>query len=177
MAKLVQVAAVASSLLVMSYQGFAMSHSSAIALWNSGLMPVSSVVYSLTSGAAVTLALGLFFDGIDPLVLSKVVMMLVVVTLIVLLSLLHEAYHGTAGSRQSLDLLLKGQFAKQFLSLVFGAGVVVPLLVLWLMAASILGALLAAVGVLAGFYAFRLLIFRAGVYEPQMSFAARLGLS
>ena len=175
--KLVQVGAVASSVLVMSYQGFAMSHSSAIALWNSGLMPVSSVVYALTSGAAMTLLLSQFFDGPDPLMLSNVVMVLVGLTLIVLMSLLHGAYHGTAGARQSLDLLLKGKFAKPFLSLVFGAGVILPLLALWFGGGSLLAGLLAAVGVVAGFYAFRLLIFRAGVYEPQMSFAARIGLS
>ena len=175
--KLVQIVAVASSLLVMTYQGFAMSHSSAIAIWNSGLMPVASLVYALTSGAAVTLALGLMFGGIDAVALSKVVMMFVGVTLAVQLSLLHAAYHGTAGSRQSLELLLRGRFSKQFLSLVFGAGVVLPLLLLWLGGASIIGGLLAAVGVVTGFYAFRLLIFRAGVYEPLMSFAARLGLS
>lgn len=175
--KLVQIVAVAASLLVMTYQGFAMSHSSAIAIWNSGLMPVVSMVYALTSGAAVTLAMGMIFGGIDPLALSKVVMMFVGVTLAVQLSLLHGAYHGTAGSRQSLDLLLRGRFAKPFLSLVFGAGVVVPLLVLWLGGDSILGGLLAAVGVVVGFYAFRLLIFKAGVYEPPISFAARLGLS
>lgn len=175
--KAVQVAAVLSSLLVMSYQGFAMSHSSAFALWNTGLMPVSSVVYALTSGAAGTLALGVFFDGIDPLLLGKVVMAFVVLSLIVLLSLLHEAYHGTTGGRQSLDLLIKGKFAGKFLPLVFGAGVALPLLVLWLIPGSALSALLAAAGVLAGFYTFRLLIFRAALYEPQMSFAARIGLS
>ena len=175
--KLVQILTVVSSLLVMTYQGFAMSHSSAIALWNSALMPVASLVYALTSGAAVTLALGLMFNGIDPVMLSKVVMVLVVVTLVMLLSLLHASYHGTTGARQSLELLLRGQFAKQFLSLVFGAGVVLPLLALWLGGASILGGLIAAVGVVAGFYYFRLLIFRAGVFEPQISFAARFGLS
>lgn len=175
--KLVPILAVLSSLLVMTYQGFAMSHSSAIALWNSGLMPVASLVYSLVSGAAVTLALSLFFGGIDPLPLSQAVMVLVVVTFVVLLSLLHAAYHGTAGGRQSLDLLLRGQFARPFLSLVFGAGVVLPLLALWLGGVHILSSLLAAVGVVVGFYAFRLLIFRAGVFEPQMSFAARFGLS
>ena len=175
--KLAQIGAVASSLLVMTYQGFAMSHSSAIALWNSALMPVASLVYALTSGAAVVLLLSLFFNGPDPLILSNVVIVLVGLTLVVLLSLLHGAYHGTSGARQSLDLLLKGKFARPFLSLVFGAGVVLPLLVLWLAGGSILGGLLAAVGVVVGFYAFRLLIFRAGVFEPQISFAARLGLS
>jgi formate-dependent nitrite reductase membrane component NrfD len=175
--KLVQILTVVSSLLVMTYQGFAMSHSSAIALWSSGLMPVASLVYALTSGAAVTLALSLMFGGIDPLALSNIVIVLVVVTLVVLLGLLHASYHGTAGARQSLELLIRGRFARQFLLLVFGAGVVLPLLALWLGGTSILGGLIAAVGVVAGFYYFRLLIFRAGVFEPQISFAARFGLS
>jgi len=172
-----QFVAVAASLLVMTYQGFAMSHSSAIALWNSGLMPVASLVYALTSGAAVTMALNLFFNGIDPLLISKVVIALVTVTLLVLLSLLHATYHGTVGARQSLELLTRGQFAKPFLSLVFGAGVVLPILALWFFGASTIIGLIAAVGVVAGFYAFRLLIFKAGVFEPQISFAARFGLS
>ena len=175
--KLVQFVAVAASLLVMTYQGFAMSHSSAIALWNSGLMPVASLIYSLTSGAAVTMALNLFFNGIDPLLISNVVITLVAATFLVLLSLLHASYHGTVGARQSLELLTRGQFAKPFLSLVFGAGVVLPILALWFGGTSTVIGLLAAVGVVAGFYAFRLLIFRAGVFEPQISFAARLGLS
>jgi len=175
--KLVQFVAVAAALLVMTYQGFAMSHSSAIALWNSGLMPVASLVYALTSGAAVTLALNLFFKGIDPLLISNVLIALVGVTLLVLLSLLHATYHGTVGARQSLELLTRGRFAKPFLSVVFGAGVVLPILALWFFGASTIMGLLAAVGVVAGFYAFRLLIFKAGVFEPQISFAARLGLS
>ena len=175
--KLVQFVAVASSLLVMTYQGFAMSHSSAIALWNSGLMPVASLVYALTSGAAVTLALNLFFKGIDPVLLSNVLIAFVALTLLVLLSLMHATYHGTVGARQSLELLTRGRFAKPFLSVVFGAGVVLPILALWFFGASTIMGLLAAAGVVAGFYAFRLLIFKAGVFEPQISFAARLGLS
>jgi hypothetical protein len=73
--------------------------------------------------------------------------------------------------------LIRGQFAKPFLSLVFGAGVVLPILALWFFGASTIMGLLAAVGVVVGFYAFRLLIFRAGVFEPQISYAARFGLS
>jgi hypothetical protein len=90
---------------------------------------------------------------------------------------LHATYHGTVGARQSLDLLIRGRFAKPFLSVVFGAGVVLPVLALWFFGASTISGLLAAAGVVAGFYAFRLLIFKAGVFEPQISFATRLGLS
>jgi hypothetical protein len=36
--------------------------------------------------------------------------------------------------------------------------------------------LAAAAGVLAGFYAFRVLIFKAGVYEPVMTFASPVDL-
>lgn len=175
--KLVALIAVASSLLVMTYQGFAMSHSSAIALWNSGLMPVSSIVYALTSGAAVSLALSVFFDSAISLALSKLVLVLVAATVVVLLSLLHSTYNGTVGARQSLELLIKGQFARNFFLLVIGAGMVLPILALWFGGNSILSSLLAAVGVVAGFYTFRLLIFKAGVFEPQISFSARLGLS
>lgn len=174
--KLVQLIAVLAALVVMSYQGFAMSHSSAIAIWNSGLIPMMSVVYALTSGAAVTLALSQMFGAVNTQLLGHGVVALVVVNLLVLLSFLHAAYHGTAGARQSADLLTREQFRGAFFGLVFGAGIVLPLLLLWLGGVNIFTSLLAAVGVVAGFFAFRVLIFKAAVYEPQVNFAARLGL-
>ncbi len=174
--KLAQVLVIPAAVLVMTYQGFAMSHSSAIALWNTGLMPITSMVYALTSGAAVILALGLIFGGVDSTILGQAVLVLVVINLVVLLSFLHAAFHGTAGARQSADLLTRHQFSKAFFLLVFGAGIIVPLLLLWLVGVSILSALLAAIGVVAGFFTFRVLVFKAAVYEPQVNFAARLGL-
>jgi len=174
--QLVKVVAVLSALVVMSYQGFLMSHSSAFAIWNSGLIPMMSVIYALTSGAAVTLAMSQMFGTVDSQLLGHAVIALVVVNLLVLLSFLHAAYHGTAGARQSADLLTREQYSRPFLGLVFGAGIVLPLLLLWLGGVNVLTSLLTAIGVLAGYFAFRVLIFKAAVYEPQVNFAARLGL-
>ena len=49
------------------------------------------------------------------------------------------------------------------------AGIIAPLLILWL-APTYQAVIAAAVGVLIGHYAYRVLIFKAGVFEPIMSF-------
>ncbi|MES9813896.1 MAG: hypothetical protein ABW159_13695, partial [Candidatus Thiodiazotropha sp.] len=96
--------------------------------------------------------------------------------LAILLSLLHAAYHGTRGGQQSVTLLIKESFSLPFYTLVLGAGILLPLIVLWFGGGALVSAFVAAAGVLVGFFSYRVLIFKAGVYEPQISFAARLGL-
>jgi formate-dependent nitrite reductase membrane component NrfD len=148
----------AAALVVMTYQGFAMSHSTAIALWNTAMMPFSSLLYGLTAGVVVTLALGageLLYTALGLLAALG----------IMLLSLLHAAYHGSPGGRLSAELLIKTLYAKWFHGVVVAAGILLPMASLWLGNET-----LAAAGILAGFFAFRVLIFKAGVYEPIMSF-------
>lgn len=169
---LVKLLAVAAALLVMTYQGFAMSHSTAIALWSTGLMPVSSLVYAATGG--VTLALAAGWDspalaGSRPLIVNTALVLLVVIA-VVLLSLLHAAHHGSPGGRKSVELLTRSLYAKWFYGLVWGAGIILPAVLLALAGDSRAAAIAAAAGVLVGYYAFRLLVFKAGVFEPIMSF-------
>jgi len=45
-----------------------------------------------------------------------------------------------------------------------------PILLLWFAGSVPLAAMIAAAGTLLGYYTFRLLIFKAGVFEPIMSF-------
>jgi hypothetical protein len=45
---LLKVASAAFAIVVMCYQGFAMSHSSAIGIWNSAIIPMASLLYSLS---------------------------------------------------------------------------------------------------------------------------------
>ena len=79
--------------------------------------------------------------------------------------------HGMAHPvRKSAELLTRTTYAKWFLVLVCGAGVLLPVLLLWLAGSVPTVALTAAAGTLAGYYTFRLLVFKAGVYEPIMSF-------
>jgi len=171
---LIKLVAGGAALMVMTYQGFAMSHSTAISLWSNGLMPVSSLVYSLTAGTVLTLVFG--WNGFlaeQPETLNlliNVALLLLVVIAVVLLSLLHSAHHGSPGGRTSVELLVKSLFAKWFLGVVWGIGLILPALLLWAGSGSYPAVILAAVGMLAGYYAYRVLIFKAGVFEPIMSF-------
>jgi len=171
---LIKLVAGGAALMVMTYQGFAMSHSTAISLWSNGLMPVSSLVYSLTAGTVLTLVFG--WNGFlaeQPETLNlliNVALLLLVVIAVVLLSLLHSAHHGSPGGRTSVELLVKSLFAKWFLGVVWGIGLILPALLLWAGYGSYPAVILAAVGMLAGYYAYRVLIFKAGVFEPIMSF-------
>jgi formate-dependent nitrite reductase membrane component NrfD len=171
---LVKVIAGAAALLVMTYQGFAMSHSTAIALWSTGLMPVSSLVYAATSGVLLTLVGGwggflTAAPGIRQLLINAGLAMLLVVS-VVLLSLLHAAHHGSPGGRKSVELLTRSVYAKWFYGVSWGAGLLLPAILLWFAGDSHAAVTLAAAGFLAGYYAFRVLIFKAGVFEPIMSF-------
>jgi formate-dependent nitrite reductase membrane component NrfD len=156
----------AAALVVMTYQGFAMSHSTAISLWNSGLIPVSSLAYSATAGVMLLLAA----VPESARFLVPVALILHLCVAVVLLSLLHGARHGSPGARKSVELLTRTLYAKWFFALVCGAGVLLPVLLLWFAGSVPLAAMIAATGTLAGYYTFRLLIFKAGVFEPIMSF-------
>jgi formate-dependent nitrite reductase membrane component NrfD len=168
-----QVLAAAAALGVMTYQGFAMSHSTAIALWNTAMIPALSLLYALTGGMAVILVLlpGSSLGGALPLAQG-----LLLADLIMLLCMVHAAYHGSPGARLSAQLLVKGLYTKWFLGVVVAAGLLLPLALLSLGSGAMMLRLAAAAGVLAGFYAFRVLIFKAGVYEPVMTFASPVDL-
>ena len=107
-------------------------------------------------------------DSRQLLVLAGLVLLGVVA--VVLLSLLHGAHHGSPGGRKSVELLTRGHYARWFFGFVWGTGLVLPALLLWFAADAYPAVLLAAAGMLAGYYAFRQLIFKAGVFEPIMSF-------
>lgn len=171
---LLRLAAGAAALVVMTYQGLAMSHSTAIALWNTGLMPVASLVYSVTGGMLLTLLggwprFGATMNGARPL-LATAALLLVVVIAVVVASLLHGAHHGSPGGRKSVEVLTRAYYAQWFWGVVCAAGIALPVVLLWTAGGSFGAVLLAAAGVLAGHYAFRVLMFKAGVYEPIMNF-------
>jgi sulfite dehydrogenase (quinone) subunit SoeC len=171
----VAVVAVVAAFGVMLYHGFAMAHSTAISLWSTGLMPVAGVAYALLGGTALTRVLGGNATTAGLPSLHALSLVLLAVTGFVLFSLAYTALNGAPGARVSMDLLLKGPFAKAFVPVVIGVGLVLPALLLLLAPAGYFVSLLVAISVLAGYYAFRALIFKAGVYDPVMSFAPNLG--
>ncbi|HZD53245.1 MAG TPA: NrfD/PsrC family molybdoenzyme membrane anchor subunit [Woeseiaceae bacterium] len=161
---------------VVLYHGLSMSHSTAISFWSTGMMPVIGVAYALLGGAAVTTALGGRAMPAASFSLHATTLILLAVTGLVLFSLIHAARNGAPGARVSMDLLLKGPPAGIFVPVVIGVGLLLPLFLLVLAPAAYLSSLLVAASTLAGFYAFRVLVFRAGVYDPIMSFAPNLGV-
>ena len=166
-------AAVLGGLVAMTYQGFAMAHSSSFALWNTGMMPISSFAYSVTCGVFGVLVLG--WENFSPAqhqTLMNAAMLILLIDLVVILSLLHGAYHGTSGGRQSVELLLKSLYAKQFIGLVLIVGLFIPALLLWQAGNNNVAVIIATISILVGFYTYRVLIFKAALYEPIMSFAS-----
>jgi DMSO reductase anchor subunit len=171
---LVQLVAAAAALVVMTYQGFAMAHSTAISLWDTNLMPVSSLLYALIGGVVLTLALGWngwLAESPESLrLLVNAALILLVLILIMLLILLRGAHRRSAGGRLSVELLLQTHYAKWFIPLVGGIGLVLPAVLLLFARANYSAILLAAAAVLGGYYAYRVLIMKVGVFEPIMDF-------
>jgi len=173
---LIGLVAAVAALVVCTYQGFAMSHSTALALWSSAIMPIASLLYATTGGTLLVLLLGSGTLGDAAAAgLHDAALLLLLADAIMLLALLHGAHNGSPGARLSAELLLKTIYAREFLGLVVAAGVVAPALLLWLAGSAFLTVLLAAAGALIGFYTFRVLVFKAAVYEPIMSFKPRVG--
>ncbi len=168
----VAVVAGAAAVIVMVYQGFAMSHSTAIALWNTGLMPVLGLTYALSAGVSL---LAVFADGLalpyGP-ALAVIRPGLVLYGLVAVFSFLHSARLNSPGGQLSAELLSKRGFARWFNLLVVLMGLILPGLLLILAPRSLAREIIVAAAVLAGYYSFRVLVLKAGVYEPLQSFLA-----
>ncbi|MEH6581849.1 MAG: NrfD/PsrC family molybdoenzyme membrane anchor subunit [Halioglobus sp.] len=163
---LLKVSSAVFCLVVMSYQGFAMSHSSAISIWNSAIMPMSSLLYSLTIGVAVAMVI-VSDDQANSLAGTQLLLFMGLG--IMHLMFLHGGWHGSPGAKTSVELLLQTLYTKWYLGLVIAIGIILPALLLWAMPGSKVVAIIAAASTLAGFLAWRILIFKIGVYEPIMS--------
>jgi formate-dependent nitrite reductase membrane component NrfD len=162
-----------AGLVVMSYQGFAMAQSSAFGLWNTAIMPLASLLYGLTAGVMILLALAsrgattnLGAAGVDLVTLALV---LLAADALMLGLLLYAAFHGSPGARLSAELLARTRFAAWFHGLVVIAGIALPIALL-LSGGNTAARVTAAIAMLIGFLAFRVLVFKAAVYEPVMPF-------
>ena len=151
------------AIITMSYQGFAMSHSSAIAIWNSAIMPLSSFLYSLAVGTGIVL---LIVPSQAVANLAQLQLLLLLSLGVVHLMLLHAGWHGSPGARTSVELLLQTLYTKWYLGLTIGVGILLPALLLWQLPGS---NVLSALCIVAGFMCWRILIFKIGVFEPIMS--------
>lgn len=159
--------AVAGALVVMCYQGMAMSDSESFTLWASPLLPLASFAYSVTAGVLATLALG--WNTIAPThkdVLATMAWIMPLVDLALVYAILAHASSKSRGGAFSVELLRDGEYAAPFRNLVVLMGQVLPAAVLLVAGGARPAVVLALAAMLIGFFAFRLLMFRAAVFEP-----------
>lgn len=170
--------AVAGALVVISYQGMAMSASESFTLWASALLPVSSFFYALTAGALITLVMGWnALDAEQRIVLSNMAIALLVLDMVIVCAILWRAKSKSKGGKFSVELLTRGEYARYFISLVFVVGLALPVSILAMGRGEWMAELTATLAMLTGFFAFRLLMFKAAVFEPIMhDLAGSIGL-
>lgn len=175
LAALAQGGAMAGALLVMCYQGFAMSDSESLALWATPLIPLISFTYSATAGTLLLIALGGGGAGTETLRALAIVLLLADAA--VLASLLQRVKRKSKGGAFSVELLTTGQYARDFRQRVVLAGLLAPLVLVVLGGGWRPVVAVAAVAMLFGFFTFRLLVLRAAVFEPiTHDLAGGLGL-
>ncbi|WP_332670759.1 hypothetical protein [Aromatoleum sp.] len=173
----IRYAALAAGLVVMCYQGFAMAASEAFALWASPLLPVASFLYATTAGVLLA-SIVCPLAGHGPAALPQgLVGVLLAADFAVVGSILVAARRKSKGGAFSVELLLKGRYARGFVGGALGVGLVLPFVAVIAGGDALALRIGAALAMLAGFFAFRLLMLRAAVYEPiTYDLAASIGL-
>jgi hypothetical protein len=175
---LAQYTAVAAALVVIVYQGFAMSDSESFTLWASPFLPASSAAYAMTAGSLLTLIVGWgSLAEQDKHDLAAMATILLFIDLWMIISILNSAKKKSEGGRVSVELLMKDKFAPWFRNLVIILGLIVPIVIMLIGSSTFFGVLLSAAAMLTGFMAFRFLMFKAAVYEPiTHDIAGKFGL-
>jgi formate-dependent nitrite reductase membrane component NrfD len=159
--------------IVAIYDGFLLTSSPAIPIWNTALMPVMCMFYALLGGTTMTLFLahfGLINLSIAGDLLANVEMILLVVNLILVVLYLSASINTGAAGRESFDLLVKGPYAVPFFTLAIGIGLVFTLLM------TVIGGAHAGPGVVAlitvadlvGHYFIFFLLLKVGVFKPVL---------
>jgi len=176
--KTVMYVALAAGIVVMCYQGFAMSASESFALWASPLLPISSFLYAATAGVMLVSVFGAeYFSSSQVAFLTSAAQALLVADALAVSGILFFAKRKSKGGAFSVNLLTKGQYAPWFLILVTGVGQAMPLFMLSATGENHPLRIGATLAMLIGFLAFRIMIFRSAVYEPiTYDLAGSIGL-
>lgn len=168
--------AVLCAFVVAVYDGFLLTSSPAIPIWNTALMPVMCMFYSFLGGTTMVMFMTHFgfmrlnsqFAALLP---ALEIGLLVANLLIVLLFLIGSMNTGSAG-RESFELLVKGPYAVPFFALAIGVGLVFTLL-MSLYSGAHAGAgsvfLITAADLVGHFFIFFLLL-KVGVFKPVLGF-------
>lgn len=155
---------------LITYTGFVLGVVNAIPFWNTALMPILFIVYSLLGGSGLVLGIVSAGGGATDLALvESMVRWLLVITALILGSYLWVSYYSGPASKRSVIELWRGRASPYFLGGVVTLGLVIPLSIA---ASALLFELPAAVLIagasceLIGGFSARYSILKAGVYNP-----------
>lgn len=159
--------------IVAIYDGFLLTSSPAIPIWNTALMPVMCMFYALLGGTTMTLFLahfGFVELAIGESLLANVEMILLVVNLILVALYLSASINTGAAGRESFNLLVKGPYAVPFFTLAIGIGLVFTLLMTYFGGAHAGPGVVALITVadLVGHYFIFFLLLKIGVFKPVL---------
>ena len=159
--------------IVMIYLGYVLSHSPSLPLWNTGLMPLISLVYGLMGGITMTLLFGVnSFLAADPAALQflkTTELILIGITLVSILSMLHGAAYQSKTGMATVMQLLFGEYSKLFLGFVVLVGIIGTGLLALTGSVSISVLLLVAIMELIGDIGLKIVLFKSALYSPPLS--------
>ncbi len=168
-------AAVLSAFGVIMYSGFVLSYSPSISFWNTALLPVLVAVYALMGAVGATYILQLA-GGISTANLKSLELLeiwLIITSLVLVAVYLLTMHYSSTAAREAARLLLKGNLAPLFLGGVVLGGLALPLVLTLIVysagldpAASSAVLVIGGLCELAGGFAFRYVLLKAGVYNP-----------
>lgn len=162
-----------AAFVVMVYDGFVMNASPSIPLWNTALLPILCLFYSLLGGITTNLFLAHNGFGNQQLTsgsLENMEIWLIVTNLVIVSTYLMSMFNSTAGSRESVLMLVRGRYAVQFWGGVIIIGFMLTLLLSLFFSGSqsASAVILITAADLVGHFIIFFLLLRAGVYTPVL---------
>ncbi|MBI4322120.1 MAG: polysulfide reductase NrfD [Chloroflexi bacterium] len=166
----IKLVAGAAALLVMIYDGFVLSYSPAIQLWNTALLPVLFGTYAMMGGTTLTLLLthlGLDQRSISGDFLEPLELVLILANLAMLGVYVMTSVYSSVAARFAVQRLVK-EYSLPFFGGVIVLGLLITLLLSLYFATSKIVYVLfgAAAAELVGDFLVILLVLKAGVFAP-----------
>ena len=156
---------------LMAYTGFALSAVRAIPAWNTSMMPVLFITYSILGGAGLGMGiLALVQNTVNMHLLETIVTWMLIIVAILMGIYLWATYYTTTAGNRSVIEMIKGRASPFFLGGVVVLGMIVPICVgvISLTTGNVSPVVISIASVceLMGGFSMWYSIFKAGVYAP-----------
>ena len=174
---IVKILAGLTVILTAVYCGFMMSFCKSVPFWNTGLLPIVILNAGIADGLALMIGVGLYFGGIDILMLETVTRILLLANILLIGTYLLNATYGTDTAKLSAKELIMGKNAFPFWVGLAIMGITIPLAIS--LAPYIVGEISHSIQIFAiichtaGAFALKYCILNAGYYKPLLSSETR----